>query len=180
MKVTLINGYDKKNDLYEKCIENINRCLDKRGDTFNINDLSKLNIKNCMGCDSCQSIKPGLCAINDGVNEILKEYINSDIAIIITPIRFGTCNSITKKFIDRTEPLFLPYQTSKKGRTVMKNRYDRYPYVIVIGIADNTNESSIKAFRNTFMNCNLFVQGSEIKIEIIENELDLDKINFLE
>lgn len=108
MNITLINGYDANNTFYCEITENICEYLNKKKVTYQINDLNKLNFKSCTGCDFCQRIKPGICAINDGINEILKEYLSSDIAIIITPIQFGTCNSTTKKFIDRTEPLFLP------------------------------------------------------------------------
>lgn len=178
MKITLINGYDINNTFYKDIIENIYECLNEKEVTYNVNDLTKLNLKECTGCDSCQSIKPGLCAINDGINEILKEYLNSDIAIIITPIQFGTCNSITKKFIDRTEPLFLPYQVSKKGKTIMKNRYDKYPDIIFIGIADNIDNNSSEAFKDTFINCNLSSASNKISVQAIKNKLDLEKINF--
>ena len=179
MKITLINGHDINNSLYDESIKNICEYLNKNKVNYHINDLNKLNFKSCTGCDSCQSIKPGLCVINDGINDILKEYLNSDIAIIITPIQFGTCNSTTKKFIDRTEPLFLPYQISKKGKTIMKNRYDKYPDIIFIGIADNTDTDSIEAFKDTFMNCNLSAESKKISIQIIKSKLDLEKINFL-
>lgn len=179
MKITLINGHDINNSLYDESIKNIYEYLNENKVNYHANDLNKLNLKSCTGCDSCQIIKPGLCAINDGINDILKEYLNSDIAIIITPIQFGTCNSTTKKFIDRTEPLFLPYQTSKKGKTIMKNRYDKYPDIIFIGIADNTDAESIEAFKDTFMNCNLSAGSNKISIQIIKNKLDLEKINFL-
>ena len=179
MKITLINGYDINNSFYNESIENICEYLNKKKVTYHINDLNKLNIKSCTGCDSCQSIKPGLCAINDGINEILKEYLNSDIVIIITPIQFGTCNSTTKKFIDRTEPLCLPYQTFKKGKTIMKNRYDKYPDIVFIGIDDNADTDSIEAFKDTFMNCNLSAASNKVSFQIIKNKLDLGKINFL-
>jgi hypothetical protein len=58
----------------------------------------------------------------------------------------------------------------------MKNRYDKYPDIIVIGIADdNDNDNdSIEAFKNTFINCNLFAESNKIRIQIIKNKLDLE------
>lgn len=179
MKITLINGCNTDNTFYNQIIKNICEYLNKKEVHYTSNDLDRLNLNSCTGCDSCQSIKPGLCTINDAINDILKEYLNSDIAIIITPIQFGTCNSTTKKFIDRTQPLFLPYQISKKGKTIMKNRYDKYPDIIFIGIADNTDTDSIEAFKDTFMNCNLSAASNKVSIQIINNKLDLKKINFL-
>lgn len=180
MKITIINGYDTNNSIYDGCIKKICRYMDNKKVDYHINDLNEMSFKGCNGCDSCQSVKPGLCAINDGINDILKEYLNSDIAIIITQIHFGICNSTTKRFIDRTEPLFLPYQTLKNGKTIMKNRYDKYPDIIIIGIADDNDNDSIEAFRNTFMNCNLFAESNKISIQIIKNKFDLEKINYLD
>jgi multimeric flavodoxin WrbA len=177
MKITLINGCDTNNTFYNEIIENICEYLKKKEVIYTAKDLNRLNIKICTGCDSCQSIKPGLCAIDDSINDLLKEYVNSDIAIIITSIQFGTCNSITKKFIDRTQPLFLPYQIFKKGKNSMKNRYDKYPDIIFIGIADNTDNDSIEAFKDTFMNCNLSIQSNKVNVLIIDNELDFKNLN---
>ncbi len=179
MKITLINGCDINNTFYNEIIENICKYINKEEVMYHINDLNKLNLKSCTGCDSCQSIKPGLCAIDDGINHILKEYLNSDIAIIITSIKFGTCNSITKNFIDRTEPLFLPYQISKQGKTIMKNRYDKYPDIIFIGIDDNIDTNSTEVFKDTFIKCNLFSASNKISVQTIKNKLDLEKIKFL-
>lgn len=180
MKVTIINGQATNNSIYDSCIKKICRDMDNKKVDYHIIDLNKMNFKGCTGCDSCQSIKPGLCAINDGINEILKGYLSSDIVIIITQIHFGICNSITKRFIDRTEPLFLPYHTLKNGKTIMKNRYDKYPDIIVIGIADDNDDDSIEAFKNTFMNCNLFAESNKINIQIIKNKFDSEKINYLD
>ena len=61
----------------------------------------------------------------------------------------------------------------------MKNRYDKYPDIIFIGIADKNDTESIEAFKDTFMNCNLSAESKKISIQIIKSKLDLEKINFL-
>lgn len=179
MKITLINGCNENNTLCKKTIQKLCKYLNKKEGSYTLNDLYNLNLKPCTACDSCQSIKPGICVINDGINDILKQYLDSDIAIIITPIQFGSCNSTTKIFLDRTEPLFLPYQVSKKGKTVIKSRYSKYPNLIFIGIADNNDIDSIKNFKDTFTNCTLSLESDKVDIQIIKNKLDLEKFSFL-
>jgi multimeric flavodoxin WrbA len=179
MKITLINGCNENTILGEETIKKLCEYLNTKGASYNLNNLPKLNLKNCTGCDSCQSIKPGICVINDGINEILKQYLNSDIGIIITPIKFGSCNSTTKIFIDRTEPLALPYQISKKGKTIMKSRYSKYPNIIFIGIADKNDIDSIENFKDTFANCTLSLASNKVDIKIITNNLDMEKFDFL-
>lgn len=179
MKITLINGCNENNTLYKDTIQNLCEYLNKKQESYTLNNLHNLNLKHCTACDSCQSIKPGICVINDGINDILKQYLNSDIAIIITPIQFGSCNSTTKIFLDRTEPLFLPYQTFKKGKTVMKSRYSKYPNLIFIGITNNDDIDSIKNFKDTFTNCTLSLESDKVDIQIIKNKSDLEKFSFL-
>lgn len=177
LKITIINGCSEDNLLYTKAMEKLTECLGEENINYKINNLNEISPKNCIGCDCCQNIKPGICAINDGVNNILKQYLESDISIIVTPIQFGVCNSVTKNFIDRTEPLFLPYQVKKRGRTIMKNRYDSYPDIIIIGITKNNDAEAINNFKNTFLNCNLSEASSKVDVKIITDIADL---SFLE
>lgn len=179
MNVTLINGCNDNNALAEKTIKKLQESLSNKGTDYTLNTLNKLNLKNCTACDSCQSVKPGICVVNDGLNDILKQYLNSDTTVIITPIEFGSCNSTTKHFIDRTEPLFLPYQTTRNGKTVMKSRYINHPDIMFIGISDGSNIDSINNFKDTFTNCTLSLSASnKVIVKIIEKDSDVNSFNF--
>jgi multimeric flavodoxin WrbA len=173
LKITIINGYSENNLIYTKVMEKLSESLVKKNIAYKINNLNEINPKNCIGCDCCQNIKPGICAFDDGINDILKQYLESDISIIVTPIQFGMCNYITKNFIDRTEPLFLPYQVKKKGCTSMKNRYDSYPDIVFIGIAENNDAESISNFKDTVLNCNLTQASSKADVKIITDMADV-------
>lgn len=171
MNIAIINGCDEDNLFQRQVVKNLCKDLEERSFSYTINALSK--IKPCMECDSCQRIKPGICAIKDGLNEILKQYLKADMAIIVTPIIFGTCNSRTKGFIDRTEPLGLPYQGSKNGKTMMEKRYDKYPDIIFVGIDEKNDINSNEAFKNTVINCNLALNSNNAKVKIITGKEDL-------
>jgi multimeric flavodoxin WrbA len=158
-------------------MEKLKESLLKKDIAFKISDLNVISVKNCIGCDYCQNVKPGICAIDDGVNDILKQYLDSDISIIVTQIQFGTCNYITKNFLDRTEPLFLPYQVKKKGCTNMKSRYDSYPDIMFVGIDKSNNSESINNFKNTVLNCNLSQASNKVDVKIVTDKIDL---NFFE
>lgn len=132
-----------------------------------------------MGCDSCQSINPGVCAINDGVNELLKQCLHCNILIVISPIRFGTFNSITKNFIDRTEPLFLPYQISKNGRIIMQSRYSEYPYILCKGVTENNDKASIETFKNTVIGSSFSQISNKVSVKIINEISDFNSIKEL-
>jgi len=167
MKITVINGCENKIELESEVMDKLCGYLQEKNTSYKINNLSEISIRDCSGCESCQNINPGICAVNDGVNDILKQYLSSDISIIVTPIKFGCYNSITKNFIDRTEPLFLPYQIVKKGRNIMKPRYKRYPDIVFLGIVDNIDMESIEVFKETCVGSNLSLASNEVKVKII-------------
>lgn len=176
MEATIINGCDKDSDFIKAtvtaCQTNLN--------SVNINDvwfnLCKIQPKPCIGGDICQIKNPGICTIDDGVNGILKQYINSDIVIIITPVMFGCSNSITKNFIDRTQPLFLPYQVIHKHKSSMKKRYSKYPNVLVIGIAEKCSDECIETFKQSIENSSLLSASDIISVKVLTGDSDLSNL----
>ena len=166
MKISIINGSNLKESMLS---ETLKKCSDY-GYSGNIIDLNKLNLKYCIGCDSCQSKNPGICAFDDGINEVLREYLESDLAVIITSVQFGSFNSITKNFIDRTEPLFLPFQTVCNKKTVMSRRYEHYPNLLIIGILNSENNENAEVFTDIAKNCTLVLTSktTDIKTSTLE------------
>ncbi len=170
MKFTVINGCHENSPLTE---ETLSRFRSTLMDATWIN-LAENRVRHCIGCDACQTVHPGLCGIKDGQNENLRSFMNSDVAVIITPVRFGCCNALTKDFIDRTEPLFLPFQTVKHKRTVMKPRYDSYPDQVWIGILDPYDGDGAALFETFVETCNLTAACDHTSVTTIRNRLDLE------
>lgn len=122
----------------------------------------------CKGCDCCHKVNPGVCAVNDGLNEILRKYMNSEQVVIVSPVIFGCLNSSVKNFIDRTQPLFLPLQASKGGKTIMKGRYEKYPELVFIGVCDNQDSTMIETFRNYIKTSNIASVSNMVHVHIIQ------------
>ncbi len=175
-KITVINGCEKYNTIETTAIEALQLNLKLANSTYDWNDLKDKKLHMCRACDVCLTVKPGLCVIQDGVNEILKQYINSDIAIIIAPIAFGCGNSLIKNFLDRTEPLFLPYQIIQNHHSVMKKRYKQYPRLIFIGIAENSSVFCINEFTKFIENSNLFRISDKARVHIINNDENVNDL----
>jgi len=168
-KVLIIKGYGQDNHLGKLVLDKLNDFFND----INISDLDENEIKSCTGCDYCQKINPGICCMNDKMGAVLSEYLESELVFIISPISFGCINTITKNFIDRTEPLFLPYQVKKKKRIVMMPRYDKYPKLIFVVLTDKKNESEITSFQEIVINSNLSLTSPEVKTVILSCEDDL-------
>ena len=123
-------------------------------------------IGHCKGCDCCHKVNPGVCAVNDGLNEILRKYMNSEQVVIVSPVIFGCLNSSVKNFIDRTQPLFLPLQASKGGKTIMKGRYEKYPELVFIGVCDNQDSTMIETFRNYIKTSNIASVSNMVHVHL--------------
>ncbi len=176
MKATIINGCEESSQLLESVLNTCLKGLECKHIESSLFHLREIQPKPCTGCDYCQTKNPGICAITDGVGEIWRQYLNNEIAILISPILFGCFNSLTKNFVDRAEPLCIPYQVIHNGNTVMRPRYDRYPNLLIIGLAQDEN-SCPDIFRQAALN-SIFAHFSEHSVvEIIEAEKDAAELS---
>jgi len=89
-------------------------------------DLTKNQIKDCLGCWSCWLKTPGRC-INKDLDEFYTKYLEADKVIIYSKITKGFVSGNLKSLFDRMIPLFLPYVEVSTGESRHIPRYERYP-----------------------------------------------------
>ena len=63
-------------------------------------DTSGMKISHCIGCNHCFLKTPGVCAIKDDYEQILKKLAHSDMAWLISDTHFGFINSNRQKVTD--------------------------------------------------------------------------------
>jgi multimeric flavodoxin WrbA len=136
LKALIFDG-SKDDDLVIKKIEAELKCqLSKAGwevDTF---ELRKMKIAECTSCFGCWIKTPGICAINDDGRETTKKFVQSDLAIWISPVTFGGYSYELKKALDRIIPSIMPYFESYRGQIHHGARYKKYPKLLVIGVQE--------------------------------------------
>jgi len=98
--------------------------------------LSGEDIPWCKGCFHCWLITPGECVIGGVGNELAREYINSDLVILLSPVVFGSYSSELKKVLDRMIPNMSGLLTRRGGDTRHVRRYHRHPSLLVLGWQD--------------------------------------------
>lgn len=91
-------------------------------------DLTKTELKHCVGCWSCWWRTPGICVFND-LEDFYRDYVNADQVVIFAKLEHGFISSKLKTLLDRTIPLVLPYTVYTKGETWHLPRYPKYPGV---------------------------------------------------
>ena len=68
-------------------------------------DTSNMKIAHCMGCNQCWLKTPGICAIKDDYEGILKKLIQADNLWFVSDTHFGFLNHKGKRMMDRIMPM---------------------------------------------------------------------------
>ncbi len=68
-------------------------------------DTSNMKIAHCMGCNQCWLKTPGICAIKDDYESILKKLVQADNLWLVSDTRFGFLDHKGKRLMDRIMPM---------------------------------------------------------------------------
>lgn len=125
MKVLVINGSPKEISDTMVLTSSFLKGLNKNNNfDIKIIHLIKKNIKPCLGCFKCWKNENGKCIQLDDQEEIMNEYISSDIVIYSFPLYSYAMPSHLKAFVDRLIPLNKMTMKEKDGHIVHLPRVD--------------------------------------------------------
>ena len=68
-------------------------------------ETSGMKIAHCMGCNQCWLKTPGICAIKDDYEEIIKKLVETENLWIVSETRFGFLDYKGKRVMDRIVPM---------------------------------------------------------------------------
>ncbi|KGG80444.1 NADPH-dependent FMN reductase [Caloranaerobacter azorensis H53214] len=100
-KVLAVMGSPRKHKNTDILLDSVLEGIKKYNADIRKIYLKDLNINLCTGCYYCS--KTGNCFINDDMNELYREFNESDGIIIASPLYFNTVSSLTKIMIDRCQ-----------------------------------------------------------------------------
>jgi len=103
--------------------------------------LHQFKVGTCIGCFQCWDTTPGICFQDDQGREITQKAINSDLLVFLTPLTWGGYSSELKKAIERMLGLLHPSFIKIKDSYRHKKRYDTYPSVLGIAVAEGERDS---------------------------------------
>ena len=103
-----------------------------RGCDVEIVDCLEVDVIPCTGCGSCGLKTPGTCAVQDDMQAIFRRIVASDVLVLATPVRFGSCCAELKKVVDRFQPLMVPIYVVRDGEMHFRGRYD-LPALLGVG-----------------------------------------------
>ncbi len=108
--------------------------------------LPDLPIADCVADFKCWTRTPGVCAIDDANRDVARAFIESDIAVFLTPVTFGGYASDLKKALDHLIPNILPFFETVDGETHHGRRYARLPTFLALGLAPAADPEAERTF----------------------------------
>jgi multimeric flavodoxin WrbA len=148
MKVMLLSG-GASGDPGASCrtIKNsVAAAVRNRGWQLTAFDLNAMTIKPCLGCFACWMKHPGICAIRDDQEAVLKAMAASEIQIWTTAVTFGGYSSILKKSLDRAIPNILPFFIKIQGEIHHPQRYEKRRAFLGLGTLPKPEAESERIF----------------------------------
>ena len=121
MRLLIINTLPKVHPLAEKAI----CCLTEKASECMIFYTEDMRITPCIGCNACWLKTPGICAVKDDYEQILKAYLQYDVTLFISDTALGFIDYKMKHVIDRILPMATMYTRIENGQTRHVPRYNK-------------------------------------------------------
>jgi len=155
MKILVLHGSARKNGNTGILADEFARGAKDAGHEIIKIELKEKTIKDCMGCEACQT-NGGKCVQKDDMTSIYKEMIEADVIAFASPVYFYTWTSLMKRVLDRTFAL-QTLLTNKKFYLIsaggapeekyMQTMFDSYrQYISCFGGEGNKDEGILMAY----------------------------------
>lgn len=133
---------------------------------FELLDTTGMHISHCIGCNYCWLKTPGVCAIRDDYEPILRKMSKADQVWLVSDTHFGFVSWQTKNIVDRVMPLVTMYLKFKDGQMRHVMRYDHQPDIGIIYTGDGDQEYLERWCQRTALNfgsrsLGVFSEGDE-------------------
>ena len=94
-----------------------------KGDDMEVLNTSDMKISHCTGCNMCWLKTPGVCAIKDDYEEIIKKLVGAENLWLVSDTRFGFVDWHGKRVMDRIVPMLNMYVEFRDGLERHELRY---------------------------------------------------------
>lgn len=125
MKVIAVNGSPRKGGNTAILLQSALKGAETKGAKTELINLYELDFRGCYSCFACKrkgSLCNGICAIKDGLREVLEKIMNCDLLLLGSPIYFGNVTGEMRSFLERLIFPSLSYNTG--DRSVFQGNID--------------------------------------------------------
>ena len=103
--------------------DEIDTLVSNMGNEVEMIKTSEMNISHCLGCNHCFLKTPGVCAIKDDYEQILRKLAGAQNLWLISDTRFGFIDYRGKRVMDRILPMLNMNIEFRNGRMRHSIRY---------------------------------------------------------
>lgn len=136
--------------------------------------LGNLNIRYCLGCMTCHKTRQ--CVLEDDVDLIMKDLMESDIVLVASPSYWGDITGQLKVFIDRNTP----YGNTCEGGTLIPHGKIGVAVAVRAGQRQSENQHIIDTINHYYSHLEIAPVESFTIEEIMELEDFIGKEDRLE
>ena len=147
MRALLLNGALGPDPLLDDLTERLTDDFVAREYAVETVVLRDMPVAYCQGCFECWTHTPGICKIDDKGRDLSRDFSMSDVVVFVTPVQFGSYSSETKKMLDRTLGVLLPFFRRIDGETHHFPRYAYPPAFGVLAVEDVPDADNEKTLR---------------------------------
>jgi len=154
MKILILNGNPKADYVeFDSYIEELKQSLGHKSHEAKNIMLRNLQLHDCIGCYTCWLKTPGVCCFNDGIEDILKEYLAADVVILASPIIMYYVSALLKRVNDRLLPFGHPFLVLRDNRMAHVPRYSHYPKTtLLLDNQEEFNRESLELIEMVYKN----------------------------
>ena len=95
----MLNGSPRVNGNTERALEEMKVVFESEGVEVELIQVGNKAIRGCMACGGCRKI--GKCVFDDGVNELVQKFAQSDGLIVGSPVYYASANATLIAVLDR-------------------------------------------------------------------------------
>lgn len=131
--------------------EQIKELLAKKDSEVEIINTAELKIAHCVGCNMCWLKTPGVCAIKDDYEIILKKLVHAENLWVVADTKFGFVDYRGKRVLDRIVPMLNMYIEIRNGWERHQLRYHPLNFGVIYkgsGNKELLEEWSMRVARN--------------------------------
>jgi multimeric flavodoxin WrbA len=131
--------------------EQIKALIAKNDEDVEIVNTSDYRIMHCVGCNMCWLKTPGVCAIKDDYEIILKKLVKAENLWVVADTKFGFVDYRGKRVLDRLVPMLNMYIEIRDGWERHQLRYHPLNFGVIYkgnGNREMLEEWSMRVARN--------------------------------
>ena len=119
-KILILNGSPRKNGNTAKLVNEFIDGAKVNGNEIREVYIQGMEVKNCLGCDSCMKTHEGCVQKDEGMARIYEDLTWCDVIVFASPVYFGYLTAQLKTVIDRMWAWFnLPNNFTVKKQIIL-------------------------------------------------------------